>query len=190
MGSDGACVMNLKSIAVAGALLLASVSTANALTINIGDINDGQDLNLGSVNLSTDPTGIRFDGGILNGDGSFSVNVFVNPFLAGAFATANILLENFVGGAENVQGSFGGIDLNLQKIGTTWLMLTPVAVAFAGIGEANGKVLTISWENADDDQLSVRVAPVPVPAAALFLLSGLGGLGFLGRYRMKSAKTA
>ncbi len=92
-------------------------------------------------------------------------NVLTELIQFGGSGTPNILALAFVSNAYDIQGvgyPYPGVDLFTTS---------------AGFGEADGYALPIGT--------NIATAPVPLPASAWLMLSGLGGFGVMRKKRLR-----
>jgi hypothetical protein len=169
----------LGAVVLAVSCVFASV-TANAVILEVdlptvvnSDYVDPTDYNLSAYDE------IQFEGRA-TGTGSVSISTYVDPFNSTGIGNANLLV-GAGGGATSVTGTWGSTVLVFALVGSSWV--ADVSTIFTTEGLAGAKILKINFVGATNDQISISLSAVPIPGAALLLLSGLGGLGLLSRRR-------
>jgi len=177
--------MNIRTF-LAAVLIAALPVCASAVTItDFGTLANNASYNAGNVNLSSDD---QFSWeGLVNGSASFTANTYVDPLMLTGAGSANLLIG--LSGATSVTGSWDGVTIVFQKIGTTWL--ADFGTTFTQAGLAGAQLLQISWVGATNDQFSLAIyasdlARVPLPAGIWLMLTGLAGLG-LTQVRKRAA---
>lgn len=197
--------MNFKTILALGAGLLGTAQAfATPITIDFEDFN-GTDGFYAQIGDHYSGLGVTFGSDAValnNNDGSGTQYYPPENHTAGAvmFPTlsGNASL-NFAGGFSAASFSYlaatdtqihvyDGLNGTGNEVYTFFLVANPAwtsvtSAAFSGIGQSIAFGEGLSASAGFDD---VSIAPVPLPAAAWLLLSGLGGVGAMARRRRQA----
>ena len=192
--------MNTKHIlgGIATAGLLAFGSAAGAATCSasgdcdlgllIDGANDGTYTGANAINIQPDGGFVEWDSAA-GASGRVRLDVFAVPSASAASVQITI---NTAGSTEVERIRFGArndlfTDL-VQYFGGGAISVTLFGNDLNDDGARNTR-FAIDWDGSDatgEQNFDVRITPVPVPAAGLLLIAGLGALGVAGR-RKKAA---
>jgi len=158
---------------------------ASATTVvNMGNLF-GKTYKAGNINLSTGP--YQFGANIIGGQGGFTANTYVTPYMSTGLSTA--VISFFVKGSRftSLSGSWGGSAFTFSQI------IDPITSAISYVGNATvhftqsglagAQLFKVNWTGGNDITFQTTLSAVPVPAAGLLLVGALGGLGALSRRR-------
>ena len=109
---------------------------------------------------------------------TFLANFKASTDLGALTISTFLLAGDFTNGV--VEWLVGGVVVAGKSLTDSGQMILDLAAG----GEATLRI-TFDSITSDSAFLSVRVSAVPIPAGLLLFLSGLAGIGFLGRYKAK-----
>jgi hypothetical protein len=178
-------------MAVAGALVAGVVgfsAPAQALTISGFGItpNTTEFLSLGDVFAAE----VRGDAG--DPGGSFYLGFEATEHLVAVETNTFNPLTGFVDPFIEWNTASDGSGTTLASLNTTQLTAGGLTTMVLNFLPGDTRFLIISWGGIlkNHSNWDVRVEAIPLPAGLLLFLSGLAGIGFLGRYKARRREPA